>query len=617
MTLIEDYNRQIREIIITHPNCYATVLKSKKNKHLVQYIMEMTCAMPDILFPARIYFTLNDIHTYPRCKNPTCPTPGGKELRHDARYHPLRGAAQHCCSKCALLDPEVRKDIKQRSIERCGYEYPQQSPEARKKLSDKLKSLPDEHWEKAQQKREQTNLRERGVKSVSQDPEVKKKMSETYKSRSDEQKADTSRRTDQTKRKRYGDDYRKVIAEKGRSTRYEKNDGKWESEDTLPKRIETTRVRYGVDNVLQCKEIAKKLSHTRRVQERTRIYNEVILKDEYVQPLFTLDEFINLDESAQKLKWKCKKCGNVFEQNIAEHQFKVDAIVRCLKCFPLLAAKSQTEKSIASFISTIINEKVIENSRSIIFPKELDVYVPHRKIAIELNGTYWHSFNMGTPYEYHMQKTQSCEDKGIKLHHLFDVEWNYRRDISEAYVRSAFGIYDLTVRSKECNVISISDEFAKSFAESNSLILFRSGYDQSFALAKDNIIYAICSLKLDNDHAVISNLCTKRGVKVVKPLLEFSNHFKELYNKIKFIDFEEERRFGNNKSKYDSIGFTFFKQTMPDEVLWDRNHSSKKICSSFNSDEKPDISTDHINQILDSGYYTIFSSGFLIFRKTF
>ena len=162
-------------------------------------------------------------------------------------------------------------------------------------------------------------------------------------------------------------------------------------------------------------------------------------------------------------------------------------------------------------------------------------------------------------------------------------------------MRSAFGIYDLTVRSKECNVISISDEFAKSFAESNSLILFRSGYDQSFALVKDNIIYAICSLKLDNDHAVISNLCTKRGVKVVKPLLEFSNHFKELYNKIKFIDFEEERRFGNNKSKYDSIGFTFFKQTMPDEVLWDRNHSSKKICSSFNSDEKPDISPDHIN----------------------
>ena len=40
---------------------------------------------------------------------------------------------------------------------------------------------------------------------------------------------------------------------------------------------------------------------------------------------------------------------------------------------------------------------VLENDRSLVYPLELDVYVPGLRLAVEINGTYWHGFHEHTP----------------------------------------------------------------------------------------------------------------------------------------------------------------------------------------------------------------------------
>lgn len=55
--------------------------------------------------------------------------------------------------------------------------------------------------------------------------------------------------------------------------------------------------------------------------------------------------------------------------------------------------------------------------------KEIDLYFDKAKLAIEINGVYWHS-DLIKPVDYHRNKTIECRDKGIRLIHIYEDEWN-------------------------------------------------------------------------------------------------------------------------------------------------------------------------------------------------
>jgi len=84
-------------------------------------------------------------------------------------------------------------------------------------------------------------------------------------------------------------------------------------------------------------------------------------------------------------------------------------------------SSSKGEKEVAAFIKEIYNGLIIENDRTILRPKELDVYLPEICVAFEYNGDYWHR---DKPKGYHSDKTTGCADQGIKLLHIWECDWN-------------------------------------------------------------------------------------------------------------------------------------------------------------------------------------------------
>jgi hypothetical protein len=89
--------------------------------------------------------------------------------------------------------------------------------------------------------------------------------------------------------------------------------------------------------------------------------------------------------------WKCSKCGNIFE-HIFYHTKISDLstrVPRCLNCYPL-NINSYKEKELVEFCKQYYPD-LIENDRELIKPYELDIVIPELKLAIEFNGTYWHS----------------------------------------------------------------------------------------------------------------------------------------------------------------------------------------------------------------------------------
>lgn len=65
---------------------------------------------------------------------------------------------------------------------------------------------------------------------------------------------------------------------------------------------------------------------------------------------------------------------------------------------------------------------IIHNDRTIIKPKEIDIYLPDLKIGIEYNGLYWHSIENGTDKYSHRNKSLACRKLGIRLIHIFEFE---------------------------------------------------------------------------------------------------------------------------------------------------------------------------------------------------
>lgn len=94
-------------------------------------------------------------------------------------------------------------------------------------------------------------------------------------------------------------------------------------------------------------------------------------------------------------------------------------IIKSFKYKPM-SGRSHKEKNILKYIN--YNGKILENTKAIISPLELDLYFPELKLAVEYNGTWYHSLEAGMVKDYHLRKSIMCRNKGIRLIHIYEFE---------------------------------------------------------------------------------------------------------------------------------------------------------------------------------------------------
>ena len=153
--------------------------------------------------------------------------------------------------------------------------------------------------------------------------------------------------------------------------------------------------------------------------------------------------------------------GNIFEQTgiYTTGHLKINNQLldcpRCLHCYPYLQGYSNLEKELVDFCKEYYPE-LKENDKSLISPKELDIVIPELKLAIEFNGTYWHSEQAGKDKNYHLNKTLECEAHGYKLIHIFEHEWMNKQEIIKAKLKALFGVEQKRIYARKCIVKEIS-----------------------------------------------------------------------------------------------------------------------------------------------------------------
>jgi len=125
---------------------------------------------------------------------------------------------------------------------------------------------------------------------------------------------------------------------------------------------------------------------------------------------------------------------------------------------------SKPEQELQQFISNLGVDSSF-NNRHIIGPKELDIVIPTHNIAIEFCGLYWHSdVHDRITTDYHLLKTEQCEDKGIQLLTFFEDEWYEKRDIIENMIKYKLHMMP-TLYARKCDIVSVTPKEKKIFMD--------------------------------------------------------------------------------------------------------------------------------------------------------
>jgi hypothetical protein len=273
--------------------------------------------------------------------------------------------------------------------------------------------------------------------------------------------------------------------------------------------------------------------------------------------IYTGDTYTN---SNTKIKIICEQHG-VFLQKPANHLMGQG----CKKCF---RDKSNIEHEIFEFISGLGIE-LVENDRTILGKKEIDIYSPEYKIGIEVNGLIWHSEKFNPNKNSHLEKTELCEAKGIKLIHIFEDEWLCKRDIVESRLRNIFNKNEVKVFARKCEIKSLDSKEAKIFLDANHI--------QGNVSSKINIglfyngklislmTFGKCRKPLggksnENQYEML-RFCNELNTTVIGGASKLLNYFIKNYNPTEIISYADRR--WSQGLLYEKLNFEFVHNSTP------------------------------------------------------
>jgi hypothetical protein len=215
---------------------------------------------------------------------------------------------------------------------------------------------------------------------------------------------------------------------------------------------------------------------------------------------------------------------------------------------------SNGQLQVYEFVKSIVSCDVEMGNRSIIAPKELDIYIPSKSLAIEYNGLFWHSSAMEN-YDRagSFKKWSKCKEKGIQLISIFEDEWmdSKKRELLKDAIKVKLGVLDASkLNARSLTLVDVERQEADSFFEANHI----SGtVNHKYAIGlKMGDVLVCCASFRENfvEEFELARFATLRGHLVRGGLSRILKHCKE-YTIVSFSD----NRFSMG-NVYRAAGFT-------------------------------------------------------------
>ena len=368
----------------------------------------------------RIYHILNDIYDIPKC--PVCKQ---ASLNWHVSIKANNKYAVTCSPKCGGVNEDAISKRQQTCLTAYGVNSYSKTNKFKTLMSG---TLPSEDKQKRNDNREKTCIERYGVAHTSQVPEFNKKRQQTC-------------------LEKYG--HTNYLASEHNNVQQkclEKNDVKhfnytmtfkermelfWGNDENIKNNIikqkQTCLAKYGVDSYSKTPEFVEQFQQTRTKKNHELLSSILFLEDK--------DWLIQHHHTN-------KQTASSIADELGVHVTTVISYIRKHDITQMYyTEQSQPERDITKILSQY-NISIITNTRNVITPYELDIFLPDYNIAIEYCGLYWHS-DVNKPTKYHKMKFDKCAEQGIRLITIFEDEWVGKQSL---------------VLSKIFNILHISSE---------------------------------------------------------------------------------------------------------------------------------------------------------------
>lgn len=448
-----------------------------------------------------------------------------------------------CSNTCRNIIRKAKRE--QTNLERYGFTNPSKNELVKEKI-------------------EQTNLERYGVKYLAQNKEIKEKM-------------------EQTNLERYG------------FTNPTKN------EDVINKRRNTNLERYGNINILNSDSVLNK----KYLERKEYIYNitGIELNKEEIDKLKINEKIHNYSESFIKSlvcsdNLSFEDINNQFKSTYTRYsRYKDNGI-------EIINNKSTMEKQLCDFLDSE-SIKYITSDRKQIAPYELDIYIPEHNLAIEFNGTYWHS-DIFKDKHYHQNKTVMCNEKGITLIHIYEHIYDDKQHVYESILRSKLNL-NKRIYARKCELKEVPKQEEKDFLNNYHLQGFV-GSSKCYGLYFNDELITLCSFgksrfNKNYNYELLRN-CTKPYITVVGGFSKMIKHYKNEIENQSILCYNDASISYNKNNKLTDPNYVWVKNGRVLKRYNTMKHKLKDLLGDGYNNKNSES-----ENMVSNGYYRLFDSG--------
>ena len=261
-----------------------------------------------------------------------------------------------------------------------------------------------------------------------------------------------------------------------------------------------------------------------------------------------------------------------------------------------------------------------QNNREIIPPLELDFYLPDYKLAIEMNGDYWHS-EIKKPKKYHYDKWKLCKEKNIQLIQISEIKWNNKKDIIKSIIKNKCNKTENKIGARKCQIRKINKQEEREFFNRNHIQEHRPSKIAYGLFYKDNLLMIMSFGKPRYNKKYeweIIRIGTKLNWNIIGGISRLLNQFKKDYNPNNIISYSL-NDYGSGNI-YEKIGFEFSHISEPNYIwtnginVYSRYQCQKHKLNEILGDKFNNSLSEKIN-MENNGYFRIYDSGNSVWKK--
>lgn len=336
------------------------------------------------------------------------------------------------------------------------------------------------------------------------------------------------------------------------------------------------------NNIISGKSICKKCATEKRASERVKDISSIVeSRGVHFVKRDSKYYWINCDihgeqrvsiSNLYKTTYGCPKCGLSNCGNKSSKNSNIELKIKEL--FP------SCEENVIGF-----------------FPdnREVDIYLRDLKIAIEVNGSYWHS-EIYKQKNYHQKKKDECS---VPLIHVW--EWDIVNNFELLKRRLESLTCDKKIFARKCKVVEVSKQDKKDFLNANHIQgNCASSYD--IGLEYEGNLVSIMTFgksRFTNHDWELIRFCS--NIRVVGGASKLFKHFVNNKKPIEVLSYANYDWSQKSDSVYEKMGFTLEKVTVPDYV-WCNSHNH--VLSRYQTQMK-----NEIDEMRNRGYFRVFKSG--------